>query len=141
MRGFLALILLFRLELPTDLCNRGCFGTLIRSLSFLGILLRVGGGKKEVKDFILLSSPDHQRLSLTHIGRYRGVVADSFLPQFIADFVLSLVDIITTSQPRRIDAVLDGVTGLGYLALFVVSLVFTGASEGVIISEAAIIAR
>jgi hypothetical protein len=46
------------------------------------------------------------------------------LPQFLADFVLSLVDINFACQPWRIHAALDAFAGVAYLAIFIVSLVF-----------------
>ena len=64
-----------------------------------------------------------------------------FALQFVADFVLSLVDIIATSQPRRIDAIFDGIAGLGYLAIFIASLVLSAIRGYPITSEASIVAR
>jgi hypothetical protein len=46
------------------------------------------------------------------------------LPQFLTDFVLSLVDINFARQPRCIHTALDAFAGIAYLAIFTVSLVF-----------------
>jgi hypothetical protein len=46
------------------------------------------------------------------------------LPQFLADFILSLVDINFARQPGRIHAAFDAFAGIAYLAIFIVGLVF-----------------
>jgi hypothetical protein len=50
-------------------------------------------------------------------------------PQFLVDFILSLVDILATPQPRHLDALFDGIAGLGYLVLFILGILYFSVSQ------------